>query len=88
MSGKTHPAAMEYALEQELYEQDEELFNDTQHFDAFFSRERHYLGSVKRNEEIVHYWFVHSTDEMIEIHVRKGAAIVNKTIENPLSRIP
>ena len=88
MTRTTHPDAVEFALEQELFEKGEELYNDEDHQLAFHARGKRYLGSVGMGERTVHYWWVRGDEEMMTIEAGPGAAIISGNLESPLKRIP
>jgi len=87
MTRRTHPAAVRFALEQELFEKGEELHRDEDHRRAFLTREKRYLGSVKRGERTVHYWWIIAGEEMMTIDDGSGGVIVSGNLESPLKRI-
>ncbi len=88
MTRRTHPDAVAYAFEQELFEKGEEQYSDEDHRRAFLSRRKRYLGSVKRGERTVHYWWVIADEEMMTIDDGTGGVIVTGNLESPLKRIP
>ena len=85
---RTHPDAVSYALEQELFERGEELISDEDHRRAFVDRKKRYLGSVKRGDRTVHYWWIGAEEEMMTIADGLGGVIISGNLESPLKRIP
>jgi hypothetical protein len=88
MARRTHPDAVAYALEQEFFEKGEERYSDEDHRLAFLSQQKRYLGSVKRGERAVHYWWVIADEEMMTIDDGPGGVIISGNLESPLKRIP
>ncbi len=88
MGRRTHPDAVSYALDQELFEKGEKTYNDEDHRRAFLTRGKRYLGSVKRGETKVHFWWISGDEEMMTIQNGPGAAIISGNLESPLKRIP
>ncbi|MHA1948955.1 MAG: hypothetical protein ACXAAO_01235 [Candidatus Thorarchaeota archaeon] len=85
---RTHIAAVEYALRDELYWDDEELFVDWDHRKDYFSMDKFYLGSVKRGSGTVHYWWVSADEEIMTIDVGPKGIIVTGNLRSPLENIP
>lgn len=88
MTRRTHTAAVYYALEQELFEKGEKLYSDMEHRKVFFSRQKYYLGSVKRGERTIHYWWVIADEEMMTIDEGSGGVNISGNLDSPLKRIP
>ena len=88
MSPRIHPEAVKYALEQELQERDEELHCDNHHRHTFNDKGRRYLGTVKRGERVVHYWWVNEDGEMLTIEVGSDGIVISGNLESPLNKIP
>ena len=88
MTRKTDPTAVMHALEQEILEENKELYNDVDHRLAFQTFGKLYLGTVKREDGKVHYWWIPKDEEMFTIEERSGGAIVSGNLESPLKRIP
>lgn len=87
MGLRTHPAAVRYALEQELSGSSETLYNDDNHRLAFQDRRKRYLGSVKRGERVVHYWWVSADEELLTIDEGPNGVIVSGNLDNPVNSI-
>jgi hypothetical protein len=87
MPKKTHSAALRYALEQELLGNGEELYHDEDHRLAFQDRKKLYLGTVKRSERTIHYWWIRGEEEMVTIDDGPGGVFISGNLESPLMRI-